>query len=55
MWHAWEEVACLAFVAKREGKSLLGRPRHRGKGSIKSGVKTGLNGMEKTHLAQYGT
>jgi hypothetical protein len=49
------EVACLDFVAEREGKRPPGRPRHRGKDSIKTLLKRGLNGMEKTPLAQYGT
>ena len=47
IWHAWEEVAYLDFVAKREAKRPLGRPRYRGKDGIKSGLKTGLNGMGK--------
>jgi len=33
---------------KCEGKRPLGRPRQRGKDSIKTGLKTGLNGMENS-------
>jgi hypothetical protein len=44
--------ACKILVGKPEGKTPLGRPRHRWVNNIKMDLKTGWGGMDCINLAQ---
>jgi hypothetical protein len=39
MWHAWERKVYRVLARKPEGKSPLGRPRHRWKDKIRMDLK----------------